>query len=180
MADDTDNNVEKKTSKKKKFIIILLALLLLIIVGVGGYMGFAYFTKTGPFTPKVPTAAELQKEAKEREAQMKLAIEDRFIEFDTGFIINIQDDQGKTHIAQMSIVLLVIGPDNEALGKKHMALLASEISRVLSKQQFDELISQTGRQRLKSILLETVRSKMMSIAHKPVVDQVLITNFVMQ
>lgn len=81
---------------------------------------------------------------------------------------------------QLEVALLVIGNDNVELANLHKQLIASVISEIGGKQNFEDLVTQSGRQRLKRLLLEGIRAKLSSVAKQPVVEQVLFTNFVMQ
>lgn len=175
-----DKKAAKEPKSKKKLFIILAIVLLVLILGAGGYAGFAYFTKSGPFAPVIPTQEEIDKEAKAREAQMKLASEERVVYLESAFTFNLQETSKRQRLVQIEVALVVLGPENEELATKHKQLIASEISNVLSKQSYTSLMAQSGRERLKHLLLETIRARLIGIVSKPVVDQVLFTNFVMQ
>ena len=75
---------------------------------------------------------------------------------------------------------MVIGSENERLARDHLPLISSVISEIAAQQQYEALIAQSGRQRLKRILLEGIRSRLSGVIHEPVVEQVLFTNFVIQ
>lgn len=182
-ADDEDDDEEGGggSSKKKKLIIIIAGVLLLIILGVGGYFGFAYFTQTGPFEIKGPTPEEIAAARAAREEQERLEREDRFITFSTSFTFNVSESgKSSKHIVQIEMVLLVQGPENEELANKHIALLQSHISDILSEQTYEGLVARGGKIRLKEHLLESIRSQMVALESRPIVEQVLFTNFVMQ
>lgn len=180
MADDINEaNTAPKKSKKKKIIILVLILLLLSLIGGGGYLGYAWMRQLPPFEPAGPTPEEIaaQKAAAEEARQAELT--ERFVTFDHAFTFNLSAG-GKPHMMQMEVVLMVMGESNESLARAHLPLIGAVISEITAQQNYEALIAQTGRQRLKRVLLEAIRSRLSGVAHEPVVEQVLFTSFVIQ
>lgn len=182
--DDDDDDVEIKdengSKRKKKIIIIVAAVFALVIVAGGGYLGYAYLKNLPPFEPAGPTPEEIAMEKAAQEAALREQIKDVFIKFDSGFTFNLKDQRGRPHVLQLDIVLLTVGQENADLCTKHLALTGSVIDSVVSAQTYESLTAPTGRQRLKDLLLEAVRSKMSGVTNRVVVDQILFTNFVLQ
>lgn len=174
-----DGDLGSQPKKKNRFLLILILVLVLVILGAGGYLGVAYIKNLYPFSPSGPSPEELALAQAQKEAAMEAQLKDYYIGFDQAFTFNLPTENGN-HYMQMEVKLLVIGPDNEALAKQHLSLIGATISEVGAQQTFDQLVSSTGRQRLKSLLLEAIRSKMSGATSKPVVEQVLFTNFVLQ
>ncbi len=176
MSDSAAPAAPKKRKLLKWLLIIIFALL---IIGGGSYMGLAYLNNLPPFEPAGPTPEEIAAKRVAEEQSLKQDLSERFITFDQAFTFNIQDGS-RMHMMQLEVALMVIGPENEALAKQHRSLIQAVISEVTSRQNYSSLVNQTGRQRLKRLLLEAIRSKMSGVAQSPVVEQVLFTNFVMQ
>lgn len=176
-ADNLDEPVERKRSGKILFLVVL-PLLAILILG-GGYTGAAYFLKLPPFEEPGPTPEEIaaQKVA-EAAAQAELTRE-LFIRFPEHFTFNMTYNN-RQHSAQVDMVLVVDGPDNEAIAKKHLALLSSTALSILSEESYNGLLLPTGRERLKLKLLDGLRNKMTEVAKAPIIEQVLYTDFVMQ
>jgi flagellar FliL protein len=163
----------------KRLLRLVIVTILLFCLLAGGYMAAAYFVKLPPFEPKGPTPEEIAAQQAAKRAHEAERTRDIYISFDQPFTFNLSY-AGRAHAAQLDAVLVVSGPDNEKLAKKHLALLNSTTLGVLSKQSYNTLLMPSGRERLKIELLDALRGKMSEVAGSPVVEQVLVTGFVMQ
>lgn len=172
-----ENRPMSKRSRRR--LMMLVIVLLLIIIGGGAYMGVAYLKQLPPFEPEGPTPEEIALQKSQMEVQMQQDLTERFITFDQGFTFNLQEGN-KQHMMQIEVALMVLGPQNEALAREHLPLIGSIISELAGQQSYESLIAQTGRQRLKRLLLEAIRSRLSGLLHQSVVEQVLFTNFVIQ
>ena len=179
---DNDNLQEQdsQSKKKKKLLILVAAIFVLILTCAGGYLGYAYLKHLPPFEPTGPTPEEIAMKKAQQEEALKEQVKDIYVKFDSAFTFNLKDKRNRDHVLQMEIVLMTIGQENSELCKKHLSLTGSVISSVVSAQTFESLTVPTGRQRLKELLLEAVRSKLSGVTNKVVVDQILFTNFVLQ
>lgn len=185
MSDNQNENdnlqeQDSQSKKKKKLLILVAAVFVLLLTGAGGYLGYAYLKHLPPFEPTGPSPEEIAMKKAQQEEALKEQVKDIYIRFDSGFTFNLKDKRNRDHVLQMEIVLMTIGQENAELCKKHLALTGSVISSVVSSQTFESLTVPTGRQRLKELLLEAVRSKLSGVTNKVVVDQILFTNFVLQ
>ena len=175
MSDEADKAPKKR--RLGKWIIIIL--LVLLILGGGTYTGIAYLNNLPPFEPSGPTPEEIAAQRVAEEQAMLSDVSDHYVTFDQAFTFNVPDGN-VNHMMQIEVALMVIGPQNEELAKQHRSLIQAVISEVTSRQTYSSLVNQSGRQRLKRLLLEAIRSKMSGVVQKPVVEKVLFTNFVMQ
>ena len=167
--------------KGKLILLVVLGILLLAIIGVGGYVGYAYMTQSGPFEVQGPTPEEIEAARRKREEQERLEQEEHFIGFNSSFTFNVMESgKSSKHIVQVEIFLVVQGAEHEELANKHLPLLQGHISQILGEQTYEDLAARTGKQRLKINLLESLRSLMVAQEQTPVIEQVLFTNFVMQ
>ncbi len=180
MAKKADSDDELSTPKRgKKLVVMIMLLLALMVLAGGGYMGAACFMKLPPFEPSGPTPEELAAQQAAAEAAEAAKTRDMYVKFDQPFTFNLSY-RDRAHTAQVDVVLVVSGPDNEALAKKHRELLSSTILNKLSAENYAALLMPSGRERLKIELLDALRGKMSEVARAPVVEKVLFTAFVMQ
>ncbi len=179
MAEEIVDDADHKPSRKKGLLKIILIIVIAAVLGGGGYLGFAWFNEYPPFAPQGPSPEEIAAIRAEQEAMMAAEVTERFVSFAQPFTFNIPSG-GRPHMMQFEVVLLVIGPENERLANEHLPLIGAVISEVAAMQQFDAMVAQTGRQRLKRILLEAIRARLSGLIHNPVVEQVLFTNFMIQ
>ncbi|MBO8415595.1 MAG: flagellar basal body-associated FliL family protein [Proteobacteria bacterium] len=178
MSDDVENSGSgRKKGRLRKWLLIALAAV--IVLGGASYTGIAYLNNLPPFEPSGPTPEEIAAERVAQEQAMQQDLTERFVTFPQAFTFNVQDGT-RMHMMQIEVALMVIGPQNEELAKQHSSLIQAVISEVTARQTYASLVNQTGRQRLKRLLLEAIRSKMSGVVQRPVVEQVLFTNFVMQ
>ncbi|MGN0908046.1 MAG: flagellar basal body-associated FliL family protein [Succinivibrio sp.] len=176
-ADSGDELAAPKRGKRLMRLVLVTILLLCILVG--GYIGAAYMMKLPPFEPTGPTPEEIAAQKAAKQAAEAERTRDIYVSFDQPFTFNL-DYGGRAHTAQIEAVLVVAGPANEKLAKKHLALLNSTMLGILSQQSYNGLLMPSGRERLKIELLDALRGKMSEVAGSPVIEQVLITGFVMQ
>ena len=181
MAKNDDHSGDELATPKrgKRLVRLVLVTILLLCILAGGYVGAAYFMKLPPFEPKGPTPEEIAAQQAAKKAAEAERTRDIYISFDQPFTFNL-DFGGRAHTAQIEVVPVVAGPANEKLAEKHLALLNSTTLGVLSKQSYNGLLMPSGRERLKIELLDALRGKMSEVAGAPVIEQVLITGFVMQ
>lgn len=175
--ENLDEPVERKGRGKLLFFVVL-PLIFILLMG-GGYLGAAYFMQLPPFEEPGPTPEEIaaQKVA-EAQAQAELTRE-IFIKFPSNFTFNMTYNN-RQHSAQVDLVLVVDGTENEKIAKKHLALLSSTALAILADESYNGLLLPTGRERLKLKLLDGLRNKMTEVAKAPIIEQVLYTDFVMQ
>ena len=177
--DNVDTADSDDAPKKKGKLFLIIAVVLLLIVGVGGYFGAAYFMHLPPFEPPGPTPEEIAALKAAEEKEKMLLRRDIYVPIKETFTFSIKSDR-RIHTGQVDVVLVVIGEENEALAKNHLALITSVIFERLSAQSYEALLLPSGRQRLKRDLLDAVRAKMSELNKTPVVDQILFTKFVLQ
>ncbi|MBO6258536.1 MAG: flagellar basal body-associated FliL family protein [Succinivibrio sp.] len=179
MAKKESDAEELETPKKGKKFLLLLIVLVLLLLG-GGYTGVAYFLELPPFEPQGPTPEEIAAQLAKEEAEQAAKTKDIYVKFEKPFVFNLKGTSKRPHTGQVEVVLVVSGPDNEALAKQHLTLLNSTFFDALAGQNYEELLKPSGRERLKSVLLDLARAKMSEMVKAPVVEHVLITSFVVQ
>lgn len=172
---DDDVTVPKRGHKLLLMVLVFVGMILL----AGGYTGAAWFLQWPPFEPQGPSVEEIAaaKAAEaEREAERN---RDLYVKFNSPFTFNLSYNK-RQHSAQVELVLVVSGAENEELAKKHLDLLSSTALQVLSAQSYQDLLQPTGREKLRLRLLDTLRGRMTEIAKNPVIEHVLFSDFVMQ
>uniref|UniRef100_UPI00402ACD47 hypothetical protein n=1 Tax=Succinivibrio sp. TaxID=2053619 RepID=UPI00402ACD47 len=129
---------ELGSPKRGKKIFILIAALLLLILGVSGYFGAAYFLQLPPFEPPGPTAEEIAAQKAEEEKSQKLLQREIYVKCSDKFSFNIKSER-RLHTRQVDVVLVVQGEENEALAKKHLTIIDSDIFDKLRPQTYEGL-----------------------------------------
>ena len=177
MAKNDADDLEAPKKGGKLFLIIIGIVLLL--VGSGGYLGAAYFMHLPPFEPSGPNPEEIAARKAAAEKEQRLMQRDIYVPFSQPFTFSIKSDR-RSHAGQVEIVLVVVGDANDELARKHLTLISSVIFDRLSTQSYEVLLKPSGRQRLKRELLDAVRARMTEVTKNPVVEQILLTSFVLQ
>ncbi len=178
-AKDEEGDDLESPKKKGKLFLIIIIFVLVLLIGAGGYLGFSFFTKSGPFAVKGPTPEEIAAQRAKEEAEQAAKTKDMFIKFDKAFTFRLNGTR-KRHMGQIEVVLMVSGPENADLAEKNKPLLQSAINDCLSEQNYETLLKPSGRQRLKNQVLDVVRGKMSEYVKAPVIEQVLFTGYVVQ
>lgn len=86
----------------------------------------------------------------------------------------------KDRMVQIKMALLVRGPKNEALAKLHAPLIEGALLKVVTTHTADELLTEAGKEKLRSEALKSMQGVMTEVTHEPVIEQLLFTGFVMQ
>lgn len=81
---------------------------------------------------------------------------------------------------QISVQLMVRGAKNERIALNNIPLAESALLNEFTASDYDELLTQAGKQELNVRSLRAVQSAFNRVAGKPVVEQVLFTGFVIQ
>lgn len=168
--------------KKKLFLIIGLAVAL-VAVSIGGTV-----VALKMLSP-APAATGEKAEVKEEEVTLAPAI---YFEMTPNFTINFNVN-GRQRYLQAAITLLYRDPALEELLKLHMPAIRNGLVMLLSGKNFDELQTTEGKETLKKEALESIngllKKEQQLLTEKSedeekkspaTVEQVLLTNFVMQ
>ncbi|PUA29681.1 MAG: flagellar basal body protein FliL [Cellvibrio sp. 79] len=176
---DADGGGKKK---KKLFLIIGLAVAL-VAVSIGGTV-----VALKMLSP-APAATDEKAEVQEEETTLAPAI---YFEMTPNFTINFNVN-GRQRYLQAAITLLYRDPELEALLKLHMPAIRNGLVMLLSGKNFDELQTNEGKETLKKEAMESIngllKKEQEALAEKSedeekkkpaTIEQVLLTNFVMQ
>ena len=154
-----------KKSNIKMIVLLVVALLLAIALSVAGTWFF------------LGQSAD----SSERESTQELAVKQQAIYevLTPAFVVNFKS-QGKSRYLQVSVALMARNKaDLDAL-KIHMPTLRNQLVMLFSSQEFEELNTPLGVELLKQKATVAVQELALIEVGKPVVEQVLFTNVVMQ
>src|SRR5690554_2447580 len=153
-----------KKNKMKLIVIAAVALIVVIVLSVGGtwyLLGNSESTGTEPVYEQVSR----------QQAVYEL--------LEPAFVVNFKSE-GRSRYLQVSVALMARDKaDLDAL-KVHMPTLRNQLVMLFSSQEFDELNTSLGVELLKQKATIAVQELALIEVGKPVVEQVLFTNVVMQ
>ena len=151
--------------KLKLILLIVLALLLAIGLSVGATWYFMHSAQSKP-----AATAEVNPNVKQP------AIFEPML---PAFVANFNQN-GRQRYLQVSITLLARNQaDLEAL-KVHMPVIRNNLVMLFSGQSFDALATPVGQEMLRQKVTASVQEVAQKEVGKPVIEQVLFTNFVLQ
>lgn len=157
--------VAPKKSNLKTIILIVVALVVAIALSVVGTWFFLSRSSTD-----VADASVVSSAVKQRAIYEVLT---------PAFVVNFKS-QGKSRYLQVSVALMARNKaDLDAL-KVHMPTLRNQLVMLFSSQEFAELNTPLGVDLLKQKATIAVQELALIEVGKPVVEQVLFTNVVMQ
>ncbi len=151
--------------KLKLILLIVLALLLAIGLSVGATWYFMHSAQSKP-----AATAEVNPNVKQP------AIFEPML---PAFVANFNQN-GRQRYLQVSITLLARNQaDLDAL-KVHMPVIRNTLVMLFSAQPFDTLATPVGQEMLRQKVTASVQEVAQKEVGKPVIEQVLFTNFVLQ
>lgn len=151
--------------KLKLILLIVLALLLAIGLSVGATWYFMHSAQSKP-----AATAEVNPNVKQP------AIFEPML---PAFVANF-NQTGRQRYLQVSITLLARNQaDLDAL-KVHMPVIRNNLVMLFSAQPFDTLATPVGQEMLRQKVTASVQEVAQKEVGKPVIEQVLFTNFVLQ
>ncbi|WP_442108949.1 flagellar basal body-associated protein FliL [Pseudomonas sp. NUPR-001] len=161
---DVDKDPAAK-GKIKLILLVVLALLLAIGLSVGATWFFLHKSEDKP-------AADAAQTSNLKPAAIYEALT-------PAFVVNFNQN-GRQRYMQVSITLQ--GRDQAALDalKVHMPVIRNNLVMLFSGQGFDTLASPVGQEMLRQKATASVQEVAQKEVGKPVVDQLLFTNFVLQ
>ncbi|MFF5865866.1 flagellar basal body-associated protein FliL [Pseudomonas sp. NPDC012596] len=159
--------VKDPATKGKLKLILLLVLALLLAVGLSVGATWFFMHKSEPATPTDPAAANVKPAA-------------LYEALSPAFVVNFNQN-GRQRYMQVSITLQGRNQaDMDAL-KVHMPVIRNNLVMMFSGQGFDTLASSpVGQEMLRQKATAVVQEVAQKEVGKPVVDQLLFTNFVLQ
>lgn len=177
MAEE-DNQAEEQeqpSSGKKKWLIIggasaLLVIIVVIIVWLT--MGSDEPVSAPPTSSNEASASQSAEEA----AQVGNAL---YVGMPRPFVFIVPGD-ARERTVQISVQLMVRGEQGEELTKRHIPLIEGTLHEVFSSSTADELRTAEGKQRIRELALQQVRSALESVTGQGLVEKVLFTGLVMQ
>ncbi len=166
MADERPTGGEAPKSKKKLILIILIALVLLAGGGAAAFFLLGSDESATVDKPKDPVAEGLPAPAS-------------YVNISQPFLFSVADKK-RDRLVQIKVQLMVRGVANEDLARHHSPLIESIILSTLGAATADQLKSPQGRSQLKDQATENIQASLTELVGKPVVEQVLFTDFVIQ
>lgn len=167
MADEELDLDVKKGGKSTLIIIILAVVLLLAGGGIGAFLFLGGEEETA--------GAEAGKEA----AVTTAPPEAHYLALKPEFTVNFADDH-KARFLQVEITLMARESDALDTVQTHMPLIQNNILNILSSKTYDQLITRDGKQQLADEILASIQQVVEEELHKPGIEAVYFTSFVMQ
>ncbi len=166
MADERPTGGEAPKSKKKLILIILIALV--VLAGGGASALFLLGSDDSATVDELndPVAEGLPEQAS-------------YVNISQPFLFSVAEKK-RDRLVQIKVQLMVRGVANEELARHHSPLIESIILSTLGAATADQLKSPQGRSQLKEQATENIQASMTELIGKPVVEQVLFTDFVIQ
>ena len=147
----------------KKLIIIAAAVVLLAAIGGG----VAVLLKGGDHKPQ----AEHAEEAVVHEAV--------YIGIKPEFVINFSDRAGHSKYLKCELSVVTKDPEIEKAVEKHMPAIRNALVLLLSRQVYEDLMPNEGKEKLRADALTAVQAVLQAQVGKPGIEDLFFSNFVM-
>lgn len=168
--EDLDLDVEEGSSKKKLIIIIAAGVVVAISLTIAGTMFF------------LSSDEEAEQEATQEVAAEPERVRATYFPLKPPFIVNFTVE-GRQRYLQVGISVMT--RDRAVINTmgNNMPLLRNNLLLVISGQEFEQLQTDDGRERLKNLVLDEVQNLLlqeMGEESSGKVEKILFTSFVMQ
>jgi len=181
-----------KGGGKKKLIIIIVAAVLILAIA-GGAAVFLMKKKPAPADGEAATSesaehaepadhepeAGAEGETDEDEEHVEGEPSLLYVALPEAIVANLPSET-KSRTIKIQVTFAVKNAHAEAAVKKHLPLLGSEVLMLLSATAAEQLMTTEGQQAFRDQALLKVRAAMELEEHKPLVEKILFTQFVMQ
>lgn len=117
-------------------------------------------------------------QASEDDEETKLQVQ--YIDLKPAFVANFGAAGAKLKFVKADISLRVHSPEAAALAEQHMPLIRNEIVLLLSAQAEEDISNIQGQENLRIKALEKIKKVLEEETGKPIAEDLLFTNFVLQ
>jgi flagellar FliL protein len=149
---------------KQKLLIIIGALVILAIIGGG--VAFALMRGGDEGTAAADAAEAAPPES-------------IYIDLDPEFIINFVDRNNRTKYLKAELSVVTRDPAMEEAIAKHMPAIRNSLVLLLSRQIYDDLVPNEGKEKLRAEALAAVQGVLEAQTGKKGIDDLYFSNFVM-
>ena len=146
--------------------LIIIAATVVLLAAIGG--GVAVFLKGGD---KHGEAAE--------HAAAEVVHEAVYIAIKPEFVINFSDKAGKSKYLKCELSVVTKDPEIEKAVEKHMPAIRNALVLLLSRQVYEDLMPNEGKEKLRADALTAVQGVLESQVGKPGIEDLYFSNFVM-
>tara|TARA_R110001583_G_scaffold17262_7_gene70031 strand:- start:6101 stop:6619 length:519 start_codon:yes stop_codon:yes gene_type:complete len=167
-------NPEEGVGKSKKIspkLLIIIAALVVLLAGSGGAIWFFLSSESG-----AEEGAAKAKVVRQEAIYVKL----RTLGGKPQFIANLVEKTGRQRFLQIYAEAMTRDQSVADALSKHMPLVVHELSTLYSSQEFTELQTAEGKERLRKVSGQKVQEIMQREIDRQGVEEVFFTNFVMQ
>ncbi len=148
----------------KKLIIIAATVVLLAAIGGGA----AVFLKGGD--KKAETAEK---------AEAAVVHEAIYMDIKPEFVINFADKAGHSKYLKCELSVMTKDPEIDKAVEKHMPAIRNALVLLLSRQIYEDLMPNEGKEKLRAEALAAVQAVLQAQVGKPGVEDLFFSNFVM-
>ncbi|MGE0484880.1 MAG: flagellar basal body-associated protein FliL [Gammaproteobacteria bacterium] len=164
MADDSKDGAAPGGNKK---LIIIGAVVALVLVG--GAVGLT-LALTGGDKPAAEEAAA---------AEPEKPVEAVYVDLKPEFVINFRDRNDRPKFLKAEMSVSTHEPDIEEAITRHMPAIRNNLVLLLSRQIYEDLVPNEGKEALRQQALAEVQSVLEAQIGKAGVDDLYFSNFVM-
>ncbi len=195
-ANISDNNQSNKSSKLILFGFIGVTCVLMLTLGI---LATLLVTKEGGGSTQLAEKKEAKKEVKKEEHKEEKKEENKeagshegkegdtaagadlpqFYQVRPSIVITLPSS-GRTRYVSLDIDLMTHSKSSLKKIEAYAPLIKNNLIDLLSKQTFDEMITEEGKNNIRKQALTTLQALMTEQAGDPTIEQVLFTSFIVQ
>ena len=146
--------------------LIIIAATVVLLAAIGG--GVAMFLKGG----------DKQAESTEH-AEAEVVHEAVYIDIKPEFVINFSDRAGHSKYLKCELSVATKEPEIEKAVEKHMPAIRNALVLLLSRQVYEDLMPNEGKEKLRADALTAVQAVLQAQVGRPGIEDLFFSNFVM-
>ncbi|MBK8960112.1 MAG: flagellar basal body-associated FliL family protein [Proteobacteria bacterium] len=146
--------------------LIIIAATVVLLAAIGG--GVAVMLKGGD---KKAEAAE--------HAEKEVVHEPVYIDIKPEFVINFANKAGHSKYLKCELSVVTKDPEIEKAVEKHLPAIRNALVLLLSRQIYEELMPNEGKEKLRADALAAVQEVLKAQTGKPGIEDLFFSNFVM-
>jgi flagellar protein FliL len=168
---ENDENQDQQDGSGGKKKVVIIALVALLVLGGGGA---AMMLLGGDET------AVAEGEAGGEAVAVESTGDPIYIPLDPAFVVNFQDKNSHTKFLKAELNVVTFDEDVEEAVTKHMPAIRNNLVLLFSRQLYEDLIPNEGKETLRAEALAQVQTVIQKQMGRPGVEDLYFTSFVMQ
>lgn len=184
--DDLELDTESGTGKKKgksslvKIVIISVVVLLVMGITIGATMYLVGGSEDASAAEDMAAGEGESAKKKQKDKPVRKDSGDIIYHaFEPAFVVNFED-KGVVRFLQIGLSVMTHNEDVVADLQQHEPVIRNNLVLMLSSQKYEDLTSREGKEKLRAMIRDEIRSILRKYTGDPGIEEAFFTSFVIQ